>query len=158
MVFKMDMEKAYDHVNLNFLLDYLHSFQFPPKWYNWIKDCITNVRQHILFNGDHIGWIGGARKLNQGSLLSPYHFMLCMEYLSFLIKNSQLRGIPLMSKATLLTHLLYANDILLFAKANFKNVKRVKHIFKVHSDATRQKINLSKSMIFFNKNMGKHAS
>ena len=37
---KFDLEKAYDHVNLKFLLYLLMRCQFGERWQHWIAHCI----------------------------------------------------------------------------------------------------------------------
>ena len=45
---KMDLEKAYDHVNWDFLLYMLKRCGFGEKWCSWITYCIFLVRFSIL--------------------------------------------------------------------------------------------------------------
>jgi len=40
---KLDLEKAYDHVNWEFLLYLLKRFVFGERWQDWIEHCITTV-------------------------------------------------------------------------------------------------------------------
>jgi hypothetical protein len=44
LVCKLDMEKAYDHVNWNFLLYLIRRSGFGEKWCYWIEHCISIVR------------------------------------------------------------------------------------------------------------------
>jgi hypothetical protein len=48
---KLDMEKAYDHVDWNFLLYLLRRCGFGDKWCSWIQHCISSVRYSVLING-----------------------------------------------------------------------------------------------------------
>jgi hypothetical protein len=48
---KMDVEKAYDHINWDFLLYMLKRSGFGEKWYSWISFCISSVRFSVLVNG-----------------------------------------------------------------------------------------------------------
>jgi hypothetical protein len=45
----LDIEKAYDHVNLEFLLYMLRRCGFGEKWCFWIAHCISLVRNARLF-------------------------------------------------------------------------------------------------------------
>jgi hypothetical protein len=47
---KLDMEKAYDHVDWSFLLYLLRRCGFGEKWCLWIQHCILSVRFSVLIN------------------------------------------------------------------------------------------------------------
>ena len=48
---KLDLEKAYDHVNWGFLIYLLWRCGFSKKWRNWIMFCISTTCFSILING-----------------------------------------------------------------------------------------------------------
>jgi len=52
---KLDLEKAYDHVNWGFLLNILRQMRFGDKWLKWIGFCIKTVTS-ILVNGEPVGF------------------------------------------------------------------------------------------------------
>ena len=68
---KLDIEKAYDHINWNFLLYMLRRCGFTKKWRWWIYACIFTVCFSILVNGTARGFFPSTRRLRQGDLLSP---------------------------------------------------------------------------------------
>lgn len=41
MSLKIDMEKAYDRLEWNFLLNVLKCFGFPSMWIQWVIQCVT---------------------------------------------------------------------------------------------------------------------
>jgi hypothetical protein len=82
---KLDMEKAYDHVDWNFLLYLLKRCGFGEKWSSWIKHCISSVWFSMLINGSLSGFFGSSGGVRQGDLLSPFLFVLVMETFSRMI-------------------------------------------------------------------------
>ena len=50
-VLKIDMSKAYDRVNWNFLKAVLTVMRFDPKWVRWIMECVITVEYTLLING-----------------------------------------------------------------------------------------------------------
>lgn len=69
---KLDIEKAFDHVHWNFLLNLLKDMGFGSKWTNWIYWCISTVRFSVLMNGSPQGFFPSKRGLRQGDSLSFY--------------------------------------------------------------------------------------
>ena len=51
VIVKLDIEKAYDHVNWNALFYLMKRMGFGAKWGRWIKASITTVWFSVLFNG-----------------------------------------------------------------------------------------------------------
>ena len=48
---KLDIEKAYDHIRWDFLLQTLERMGFGSKWIKWIHWCISTASFSIIFNG-----------------------------------------------------------------------------------------------------------
>ncbi|GAA0158915.1 hypothetical protein LIER_38751 [Lithospermum erythrorhizon] len=48
---KIDMSKAYDRINWDFVLKLLDKVGFPPYWIKLINDCVTTVMYSIIVNG-----------------------------------------------------------------------------------------------------------
>jgi hypothetical protein len=90
---KLDLEKAYDHVNWDFLLHILQKCGFGEKWRNWIGFCICTVRYSVLVNGEPAGYFSSSRGIRQGDPLSPLLFVLVMEALSSMMVEAETRGL-----------------------------------------------------------------
>ena len=78
---KLDVEKAFDHVNWGFLMQLLEWNGFSAKWRRWIFFCISIVRFSILINGFPCGFFESSRGLRQDDPLPPLLFVLVMEAL-----------------------------------------------------------------------------
>jgi len=51
VVCKVDIEKAYDHVNWEFLIYVLSRMEFGERWITWIRQCVSLASFAILVNG-----------------------------------------------------------------------------------------------------------
>jgi hypothetical protein len=89
---KLDMEKAYDHVDWSFLLYLLRRCGFWEKWCLWIKHCISSARFSILINGVPSGLFGSSCGIRIGEPLSPFLFVLVMEAFSRMLGAFTSRG------------------------------------------------------------------
>ena len=89
---KLDVSKAYDRVDWNFLKGRMEQMGFDQKWIDWIMLCVTTVSYSFCFNGAQVGLVIPKRGLHQGDPLSPYLFLFCVEGLSRLISTAAENG------------------------------------------------------------------
>ena len=121
IICKLDIEKAYDHVNWDSLLYVLSCMGFGSRWIRWIHMCISMVRFSILINGTPAGFFNSSRGIYQGDPLSLLLFLLVMEVLSRLLKKTEeggfIRGFQVgaaLGDGLEVSHLLYVDDTILF--------------------------------------------
>jgi len=88
LICKFDIEKAFDHVNWDFLLYLLRRMGFGEKLRKWIEYCISTASFSVLVNGKPCGFFRSSRGLRQGDPLSPFLFIIVIEALSKLISRT----------------------------------------------------------------------
>ncbi|KAH9650382.1 hypothetical protein KPL70_026367 [Citrus sinensis] len=122
MAIKVDLEKAYDWLNWDFIFDTLQQTGIPIHLSRLIMECVTSASMSILWNGEATEAFIPGRGIRQGDPLSPYLFVLCIERLSHGITQAVMDGrwrpIRLAKYRTPLTHLFFADDLLLFTEAS----------------------------------------
>jgi hypothetical protein len=154
LLLKLDLEKAYDHVNWEFLLHILQKCGFGEKWRDWIGFCISSVRYSMLVNDEPAGFFSSSRGIRQGDPLSPLLFVIIMEALSRMLMESEARGLvagfsvgSVHNSGLSISHLLFANDTLIFCDADVEQLCNLRCLFFCFEAASGLKINLSKSEI-----------
>ena len=156
MTIKLDMSKAFDRVEWNFIKRVMERLGFNLRWISLIMQCITSVSYSVIINGATYGNIIPTMGLSQGDPLSPSLFLLCAEGLSSLIQEAainQLINELLVCKGyPKITHLFFIDDSILFYKAASSECRDLKNILQIYEEASRQKINTDKSAIFFSPN------
>lgn len=156
MAIKIDMEKAFDHMEWSFLLAIMGKLGFHPKWINWIRICITFASFSILINGSPFGMFIPDRGLRQGDPLSPFLFILGTKVLSRLLHREEplglLTGIKIARNCISISHLLFVDDVIIFAKSTTREASFIKSCLNTYCKWSGQAINTSKSSILFSKN------
>ena len=113
---------------------------FHPKWVDMIMAGVTLVSYSMLSNGAPSSFIKPSRGIRQGDPLFPYLFLLCTEGFSALLRNAahhrDLHGVCCSQNGPSITHLLFADDILLFFNASLSECHIIKEIFHVYELAS----------------------
>src|ERR1044072_261040 len=114
-------------------------------------ECISIVNFSIMLNGNPQSPFSPHRGLHQGDPLSPYLFIICGEVLSDMIKrsilNNSLRGINFARGALVISHLLFADDCVIFAQAGSHEAQHISTILSSYEIVSGQMINLDKLTI-----------
>lgn len=158
MAIKLDMEKAYDKIEWNFLLAILRKLGFCDKWISLIRNCLSTVSYSIIINGTPEEHIVPSRGLRQDDPLSPYLFIIGAECLIRNLckwsndKKSDL-GIKFSSGSLVVSNLMFADDCIIFAQATQKASRNIKELLDKYCSILGQVVNYHKSCIFFSHNI-----
>ena len=105
---------------------------FPNRWVDLVMNCITTSSFSVIINGKAKGMIYPQRDLRQGCPVSSYLFILCAEAFSNMLlqaeRNHLIQGLQFRKEITT-SHLLFADDSLVFTKASVDSCKNLKTIF-----------------------------
>ena len=153
MAIKIDLEKAYDCVEWSFIRDTLALVKFPKHLISLIMSCVSSSSISMLFNGGALEPFHPSRGIRQGDPLSPYLFIMCMEILRALIleKCEAKLWKPMMASrgGIAFSCLFFADDLVLFAKADHKNFVAIKDVLDTFCALSGQKVSVEKSRVFF---------
>ncbi|XP_027171699.1 uncharacterized protein LOC113771301 [Coffea eugenioides] len=134
MAVKLDMSKAYDRVEWDYLRAMMDRMGFCDTWINWIMNCITTVSYSFSVNGEAREFVKTERGLRQGDPLSPYFFLICLEGFSSLLRraeaNREMIGMKISKHGPALTHPFFVDDSLILSKADQQEANELKEILK----------------------------
>lgn len=122
MLLKIDMKKAFDILEWNFINWVLRLWGFSEDFRKLIFSCSSSIEFTLLLNGGKVGSFSPQRGLRQGDPLSPYLFILSLEALTRLIEaDNTINGIKVCTTAPPISHILFADDLLIASLANLDN-------------------------------------
>ena len=118
--------------------------------------CVTATELAILFKGSPLESFKPLRGLRQGDPISPYLFLLCAEGLTSMLKkeesNGYIKGVAVCRGAPRISHLLFADDSIVFCRASFEEARRVMKVLEDYEGDSGQRLNKEKTSLFFSKN------
>lgn len=107
----------------------------PYQMVNLITQCIETTSQRVLWNESPSSSFTPSRGIRQGDPLSPNIFVLCLERLSQLISKEVVAGLCKAFKfgrtSINVSHLCFADDMLLFAEATNGLIERILQYLRV---------------------------
>lgn len=157
MALKIDMSKAYDRVEWEFLAAVLNKMGFDHKAIQLFMACVSSVQYQVSHAGRLFGSITPSRGIRQGDPLSSYLFLICMEGLTSLIHEYEgkglIQGIKVARTALPISHMFFADDCYIFCKAGVEQAHHVLTMLQLFEKASGQQINVDKSTVQFSRNV-----
>ena len=124
----LDIEKAFDSVQWNFLYSFMQSLGFPSEFIHWVQ-VLHQGKELRVFNNRHASQpIMVTNGLAQGCSLSPLLFILCMESLARVIRgNTHIEGVCYANKEKKIG--MIADDTVLIFKATSQGLQKLMQFF-----------------------------
>lgn len=149
---KFDIRKAFDTLDWFFLIKVLKCFGFAENFCTWIGVILDSAKLSISINGHSSGYFSCSRGVRQGDPLSPLLFCLAEEVLRRGISSLVAAGkIVSMSSTTgyaTPSHILYADDVLVFCKGTKKGLNSLMHLFHLYGETSGQWLNNAKCRFY----------
>nr|XP_025679206.1 uncharacterized protein LOC112779177 [Arachis hypogaea] len=123
------------------------------RWVSLIMKCVRSATYKIRINERLTSKIIPERGLRQGDPISPYLFIMAAEVFTILMEEARERkeisGFKIAPTAPPITHLLFADDCIIFTEAREEKIYNLILILNKYTEASGQMINLDKSGIIF---------
>lgn len=123
----------------------------PHLYITWVMECIITIRYTILVNGESTKPFPTAKGLRQSDPMSPFLFLITMEYLSrcltYLVDQKKF-NFHLRCAKLLITHLYFANNLSMFSRGDVPFVQAMMECFAQFSMASRLQANIGKHCIY----------
>ena len=156
---KIDLEKAYEKLEWSFIRETLIRVNLPSDLIDINMSCVSMVPTSVLFNGEALDSIYPSRGIRQGDPLSPYLFILCMDFLGQLIEEKCSENLWQPVKASqngpAFSHLLFVDDLVFFAKAYYINCSAIRDVLDDFCNLSGQSVSEAKSRVYFSPNVDK---
>ena len=140
MTIKIDLEKAYDRINWDFLWDTLSDVGFLDWLIQIIKVYVSSPSMHILWNGLVSESFTPSKGLREGDPLSPYLFVLCIKRVTHciqaVVENGLWKPIAIKRLGPKISHLLFVDDLLIFVETSLDQVNIIKKCLQIFYESS----------------------
>jgi hypothetical protein len=114
---------------------------------------VTSVSYKVKFNGTLLDSFSPSRGLRQGDPLSLFLFLFVADGPSTLLQKevaaNNIESLKIYRRAPVISRLLFADDSLLFLKAQLGQAIKIKEVLEVYASSTGQLINPNKCSVMF---------
>ena len=150
MCLKIDLAKAFDSVDWQYLLGIMQQLGFSARWCSLISSMI-NANFRIKMNGGVSEIYYPSNGLRQGDPLSPYLFVIAMEGFSRMMERGVRAGMisPVRRRREHISHTLYADDLMIFSRTTTHSATSIRLVLDRFSAFSGLKANLRKCSVIF---------
>ena len=143
----LDLSKAFDRVDHQFLATVLETAGFEPEFRRWIRMMYHNTQAVVQVNGRRSRAFAIDRSVRQGCPLSPLLYVLALEPLLRRLRDEETnpapRGVPFAGPLTARVS-AFADDIPVFVSRHL-DIKAVKEAVVEYERIAGAKVNFDKS-------------
>lgn len=144
VVVSLDVEKAFDHVEWDFLFFVLKKFGFGKTFTNWIQLLYSSPQASVITNQMRSQNFSLSRGTRQGCPLSPLLFTLTIEPLALVLKSTpSIHGISRWGLEMNVS--LYADDMLLYISDPLQCISIIISVLHTFGQISGYKLNSTKS-------------
>ena len=122
-----------------------------------IMSCVLIVSTSILVNGEALDPIYPSRGIKQGDPLSPYLFIMCMDFLGQLIQEKcevkRWQLVKASQSGPSFSHLFFMDDLVLFGKADGRECAVIRDVLDEFCSMSGQSVSITKSRVYFSPNV-----
>lgn len=149
LIIKLDYEKAFDRVNLDFLAELLKLRGFGSRWLGWIDQITHKGSVAVKLNDSISDFFLTGKGFRQGDPLSPLLFNLVVDSLTRMLSRAASANLisglcPSLCPGGVIC-LQYADDTILFSEANIEKARNLKQVLTCFEQVSGMRINYHKS-------------
>lgn len=149
-MFLVDFEKAYDRVELDFILMTLSAFGFPREFRDYVRILLKDSSALVEVNGALSHPIPLSRSIRQGCPLAPALFVIASDALYYLLRDDTLsprgQGITMPDDFELI-NIQFVDDTSLFLKLSKHNIDSLNQKLDIFGRASGARISNTKSIL-----------
>jgi hypothetical protein len=93
VILKLDYEKAYDRVDIDFLIEILKAMGFGGKWIEWIRNIVIGGSVSVVANEEESPTFKTDKGLRQGDPLSPLLFNIVADASTKMLDKAVRKGL-----------------------------------------------------------------
>jgi hypothetical protein len=149
VIIKLDYEKAYDRVNIDFLMEILKLRGFGDRFLKWIRCLVVGGSVSVTANGEESHTFKTGKGLRQGEPLSSLLFNFVGDVLYKMLEKATRKGLisSLLGdfRSGGIVSLQYADGTLLFSSADERCLRNLKGELMLFERVSGMRINFHKS-------------